>query len=115
MANLVTDSPKYGKPFLITTPRRGGIVEAPVNPSRLTGKDRTLFICVIANCDYIVEFLICELSDQLGTVAGDVNTDLLHDHYRFRPEARWRHTRTGDFKTIATLVTKQAFGHLATG
>ena len=74
MPYLIPYAPKDGKLRRLVAFSRSRIVKAPMDALSLTWKDRAAFICVVANCDYIIKLLAGELGNGLGTMPRDVNS-----------------------------------------
>ena len=81
----------------------------------MSRKDRAGLFGVVANRQYTVELLICELIDGFRPVAGDVDAKLLHDRDGFGTDAAWFRTCASDFEAVSKVVAQKALRHLATG
>ena len=113
--NLVADASEPCQNFRLATVRLSWVVEAPMNPPRLAREHRTAFLGVVTNRYYVIEFLAGELADRFGTMAGDVDADLLHSGDRLGPDETLDNACTFHLELIAAVVSQQTLGHLAAG
>jgi MFS family permease len=73
--------PKHGKPFFIRSSSPGWVLEGVIEPIRVARINRASFLCVTANSEHVVEFLISEFIDAFRSMPGNIHTNLFHhDH-----------------------------------
>jgi hypothetical protein len=93
----------------------GWIFKAVMKPIGVSRVYRTALICVIANRKDVIEALVAEFIDTLGSLTRDVDARLLHDRDCLRPNPAGFGTSALDLKTIRPHMTQQTLCHLAAG
>jgi len=89
----------------------GRILEAPMEAVHLTWEHGASLVGIPANRDDGIDIPIQELFEVLGSVSGDVDTDLFHHLDRLRVDIPgWLGTRAGDFDEITSDGTEDTFG-----
>jgi hypothetical protein len=73
------------------------------------------FLLRIANRKDVVEVLVLEFVNVFGAVAGDVDVQFPQNGDGLRPKLAWFGSGARDIESIARIVAKKAFGHLAAG
>jgi hypothetical protein len=86
-----------------------------VDSLRTARKDRATFIRIVANRNYIIELFPGEFIYRLRTMAGDVYANLTHSLDRQRSNVAGFDTGARDLEPVASVVSQEAFGHLASG
>src|SRR3954447_4851208 len=76
---------------------------------------RAALVCVIADRQDVIKVLVLELVYDLGAMAGDVDSNLLHDGDCFRPDAGCPSTGALDFKLVSAICPKEPLSHLTPG
>jgi len=103
--NLIPDSPESGFPhFVFGTLGFSRIIERPMQSLHIAGEDRASFSGAIADRHHNVQWLTNKLVHGLGPMVRDVNSDLLHDGNRFRPNVAWFRASGSHFKPITGFM-----------
>lgn len=78
-------------------------------------KYRAAFLCVIANREHVIEAPVTKLIDAFRSMAGQVDSDFLHNGDGFRPDAGGLCAGAFYVEAVAGIVPEQPFSHLASG
>lgn len=113
--NTVTESPEGVKPFFANFDEIRRVLEWPVEPLCLSREGWALFARFVAYRKNEVEVLPVKLSDRLGPLRRDINTDLTHDAHGLGADAAWMRTRGIDFIKFTGLMAKKSLGDLTPG
>jgi hypothetical protein len=78
-ADFIANAAEGSEFFFVRAGGVGGIIETPMVPVDLPGKDGTGLIRIAANGDDGFHWPIKKLVQVLGTMGGDIDTDFVHD------------------------------------
>ena len=84
-----------------------------MNPDGWPREDRTALFGVVADCEHKVEGLTGELLNVFRRMRRDIDSNLPHSCYCFRSNETGSTACAFDFESIAGIMTKQTFRHLA--
>lgn len=113
--NAVTQSPECVKPFFANFDEVRRVFEWPVEPLCFSHEGRAFFARFVAYCQDEVEVLSVKLSDWLGPLRGDIDSNLTHDCGGLGADRAGMRTRRIDFIKFIGLMAKKRFGHLTPG
>ena len=102
-ADLVAHVAKERQAVYFATRERGGVFEGVMQGDG-SGKERAVVFGVIADCEDVIEGLALKLVHVLGTMVGDVDTQLAHDGDCVGANMVWVGSGTEDFEAIARVV-----------
>jgi hypothetical protein len=112
---LIPNTTKECEPLASRTLQRCRIFKILVNRHGPAGENRTAFLGIVADGENVVERLACELVYAFREMAGNVDAQLAHDRYRFRPNVTWLSSGAEYLETFPRVVAEKAFRHLAPG
>jgi hypothetical protein len=113
--DLVSDSTERCDSLFMRTTHACGVIEAHVEMSCMTRKDRTAFPFVVAYCYDKIEFLSVEGIDGLRELVPDVYTDLGHHLHCFNSDCGWVGTSGIYYEPITSFVPQNSFSYLGPG
>src|ERR1022692_109867 len=118
VANLIPHSPERREPLLLIPLDSGRIVEAVMQPIRMSGIDRTALAGVVADGQHIVEALAGKLVHRFRAVARNIDPQLPQNRDGFRPDSTGPRAGAFHFEAITPSIAQmaqQSLGHLAAG
>src|SRR5262245_18324471 len=84
-----------------------------MNALSVARKCRTAFLCVVADCEHVIERLALELINMLRAMTGNINAKLFHNCNGFRSDAPRYCASAFNFEAVARIMLEQPFSHLA--
>src|ERR1035438_1867555 len=102
-ADLVAHVAEEREAVYFAAGERGGVFEGVMQGDG-SGKERAAIFGVVANSEDVIELLALEFVDVLGTMVGDVDTQLAHHGDCFRANMAGVGSGAEDFEAIARVV-----------
>lgn len=112
-ANLIANLTKARKPLLLGAVEISRISEAVMNPTHGPRENGTDLASVVADGKHVIEGLAGEFVNVFGAMSVQIDADLAHDGDGLGADGEWLDTSAEDLETVAGVMAKQPFSHLA--
>ncbi len=80
-----------------------------VNAYYITGKPKTAFLCIVTECEHVIEGLVFKKAHVVRTVIGNIDANLFHNRNGFRSYMSRVCAGAFNFETVSGVMLQQSF------